>query len=225
MLEHNMINNNLELIDRLHSQKENIIQKIKGLNNEICPICLTNFTNPIISKCCNGLYCFHCFTQMSLQNKSCALCRGEIDPRNVFLFSNKEIFKNTDVNKDKYQNLINFVKRKKEKILIYVDTFSKISNLLSDNGISHKELKGNYLEDFANGNIRVLLINNKHLGTGLNLQMAETLIIFHSIEEIKFKQLLSKIQKLGRTSSLDIHFLLYEYEHMYSDILQNKLEK
>ena len=68
------------------------------------------------------------------------------------------------------------------------------------------------IQRFANGEIRVLMLNASNYGSGLNLQMATDLIIYHQLPLELETQVIGKGQRLGRTTELNIYYLLHEYE-------------
>jgi len=64
------------VIQELKTKIACIEDRIKSVDN--CPICIDDFTNPIITPCCNNKYCFTCIT-MALNDKTkCPTCRSEL---------------------------------------------------------------------------------------------------------------------------------------------------
>jgi ERCC4-related helicase len=72
------------------------------------------------------------------------------------------------------------------------------------------------IEDFTNGTINVVMMNAKHYGSGLNLQMATDVIIYHEMAKELEIQVIGRAQRLGRSSSLNVHYLLHENERCNS---------
>ena len=120
----------------------------------------------------------------------------------------------------KLNNLIQIINSYKDgKFLIFSDyTFKKIINKFNENDISWKKLCGRtdvirkLITDYTLGNIKVLMLNAKHYGSGLNLQMTTNIIMFHKMDENTNIQIIGRAQRVGRTSQLIIHKLLYEHE-------------
>ena len=56
------------------------------------------------------------------------------------------------------------------------------------------------------------MLNAKHYGSGLNLQMTTNIVMFHKMDENTNIQIIGRAQRIGRTSQLIIHKLLYEHE-------------
>jgi hypothetical protein len=114
-----------------------------------------------------------------------------------------------------------------KKVLIfanYEETIKKIKITLTSEKInfwqlsgSHKEI-ANTVEKFTNCNKTcVLIINSMKHCSGLNLQTATDLIFAHKIIDSNIEtQVIGRGQRLGRTTTLNVHFLMYanEYEFM-----------
>ena len=92
---------------------------------------------------------------------------------------------------------------------------------LDENSIKYLKLQGTHskistiISTFKNSNIHptVLLINSSEHCAGLNLQFATDLIFFHKIINDNIEsQVAGRAQRIGRTSNLNIHFLLYTNE-------------
>jgi SNF2 family DNA or RNA helicase len=89
---------------------------------------------------------------------------------------------------------------------------------LDREGIVYSKLSGstgrisNIIKKYDDGDIPVLLLNAKHFGSGLNLQMTTDIIIFHRMSSDLEKQVIGRGQRLGRTSTLNVTYLCYDNE-------------
>jgi SNF2 family DNA or RNA helicase len=63
---------------------------------------------------------------------------------------------------------------------------------------------------FKNGSTKVLLLNARHFGSGLNLQMTTDLVLYHRMANPLERQVLGRAQRFGRTQALRVHSLLYD---------------
>jgi hypothetical protein len=70
----------------------------------------------------------------------------------------------------------------------------------------------NVINDFTNGKINVVMMNAQHYGSGLNLQMATDIIIYHEMPKELETQVIGRAQRLGRSEPLIVHYLLHENE-------------
>ena len=86
-----------------------------------------------------------------------------------------------------------------------------------ENDISYEFLKGNtqhmmnVLDKFKSGNINVILLNTQYAGSGIDINYATDVIIYHSMG-IDKQQAIGRAQRVGRNSELYIHNLYYEHE-------------
>ena len=101
---------------------------------------------------------------------------------------------------------------------VYDNSFNEISNELKNKDIVFSKLFGssgrisNIIQKYTNNEIKVLLLNAKHFGSGLNLQMTSDIIIYHRMTNDLEKQVIGRGQRMGRTSPLNIHYLCYDNE-------------
>jgi SNF2 family DNA or RNA helicase len=61
------------------------------------------------------------------------------------------------------------------------------------------------------------MMNAKHYGSGLNLQMATDVIIYHEMQKELETQVIGRAQRLGRNEPLMVHYLLHENEKCNSN--------
>lgn len=113
---------------------------------------------------------------------------------------------------------------KPRKVLIfanYDDMLKKIKVALEDEKINYIQLAGTYGEisryaDMFNDSTVpiVLLINSTKHCSGLNLQTATDLVFAHRITDANMEsQVAGRGQRIGRTSRLNIHYVMYENEY------------
>lgn len=116
-----------------------------------------------------------------------------------------------------------FPKPSYNKLLIfanYEETIQKIKNVLDKNNIIYDKLGGTHKEISQTVNkftkcekSCVLIVNSIKHCSGLNLQSATDLIFAHKILDKAIEtQVIGRGQRLGRTSQLRVHYMLYENE-------------
>jgi hypothetical protein len=221
-----VINKIKEKISSLETKYESISKRIKEFNNENCPICLEDFngTDVSILACCSQLFCFKCLLQVK---GKCPTCRTP------FLIKDINVIKNTDtvtVKKDskpktditKIDALIKIIKGKPNgKFLLFSDynqTFENLNNKLIEEKITYSKVVGSnavtnkIIERFTNGETRVLMLNASNYGSGLNLQMATDIIIYHQLSMELETQVIGRAQRIGRKEPLNVYYLLHEHE-------------
>jgi SNF2 family DNA or RNA helicase len=122
---------------------------------------------------------------------------------------------------DKVDTLVHIISQKPNgKFLIFsrIDVaFYKIMAALEKECVTYAEIKGstqtmmNTLERFRNGNLRVILLNTHHAGSGIDISCATDVIIFHNMKSAKV-QAVGRAQRVGRTEPLHVHNLCYAHE-------------
>jgi hypothetical protein len=227
-----------ELLESLETKYNSLNERINQFYKENCVICMEdlNYENyPSVTPCCNQLICFDCLISMKKTQKvlKCPYCRTIINLKDICVLSNEkdlenEIVENDNENKIKMRkyNKIDILKKilienPNGKYLIFSEhdeSFIKIIALLNNLNVSYREMKGNgmvinkIIESFNNNKIPVLLLNTRHMGAGLNLQSCSDIILFHRQRADLEKQLIGRGQRLGRTESLKVHYLLHDNE-------------
>ena len=220
------INKNLGIIN----DKYNSINEIKNrmTNNNICPICIDEVQNKSFVTCCKNSFCLKCLTKSLIENNKCPMCRSSITNDNIHTVNNNQLQNSSSTPKklltkeDAIMNIINSHQNiNQKKFLIFsshFESFTKITNILTENNISFKKLSGqstsisNTIHKYNNGEIKVLLLNSTHHGTGLNLEKTTDLIFYHQMSSDMNKQIIGRAQRLGRNSQLNIHHLHYKNE-------------
>jgi SNF2 family DNA or RNA helicase len=122
----------------------------------------------------------------------------------------------------KLQNLEVLLEAKRGgKILIFScsDTsFAKLTPILERKRIKYEYLKGNgshvnnVMEKYKTGDINVLLVNVRYYGSGFNMENTTDVIMFHKFDTEIEKQVVGRAQRFGRTSELNVWYLMYENE-------------
>ena len=216
------INKLKDKIKSLETRLTNITDKIKTLKEDSCPICLDNIKTPTLIPCCNNLFCLECLA--AIHNKRCPMCRNPFSMKELHIINN-EITKQVKKEKKllyKKDNLVNIIKKKVNgKFLVfsnYENTNDNIAKILNDENISYAKLCGNLnvinstIEKFKTGKIKVLLLNASNYGSGLNLQIASDVIIYHEMCTELQTQIIGRSQRMGRTETLNVYYLVHENE-------------
>lgn len=212
-----------------------ITERIK--NNDMCAICYDNTNNKTITQCCQNSFCFKCINLWLTQKKACPMCKCTLDITGLFVVQEGQEaaeephdddiddFDPTLPNEknDKYENLELILAKinSNAKVLIFSafeSSFNNITPRLAKLKISYDYLKGNgnqiqaTINKYKNGDCKVLLINTKNYGSGLNLENTTDMILFHKFDNEIEKQVIGRAQRFGRKEALNVHYLLYENE-------------
>lgn len=226
-------------IKKLEEKYDDIKKKIYDLNDSHCPVCMGEFTNPIITECCKSCFCFDCLAVSlgELHSNKCPNCRQAISQSTIHVIADKsDIGKESNVTnsnryelKDKLDVLVDLIETKPDGSFMvfanYAETFTKIEQKLKELGITYHILKGvasvvkKNIDDFKEKRVRVLMLNAQFFGAGMNLQMTTDLVIFHRFKQEMEEQIIGRAQRLGRTTPLNVYYLLHDNES--NDIVDN----
>ena len=224
-----------EQIKKLNIKYDNIKKKIYQLNDTNCPVCMGEFTNPVVVSCCNNTFCFDCLAVSlgELKNNKCPYCKQTITTHQIHVFQSDTIIKNDSSNiplpnkydlKDKLSVLIDLIQNKPNGRFIifagFFETFQKIETKLKQLSIPFYELKGHsstvkkHINDFKDKTVNVLMLNAKNYGAGMNLQIATDIIIYHRFTKEMEEQIIGRAQRLGRSNNepLNVYYLLHDNE-------------
>lgn len=134
---------------------------------------------------------------------------------------------NKKVKNNKLKQLIKIVTSKENgKFIVfsqYNNTFSHIIEELKNSNVSFCELKGSIdrinsiLKQFDDGKIKVLFLNSKYNGTGINLQKTTDIIFYHKMPSIIEQQNIGRAMRIGRKDPLHIHRLITRNETIYNN--------
>jgi hypothetical protein len=220
-----------ERIRGLETKLASIKERIKSFENDNCPLCMDNFTSPTVLPCTH-VYCLPCLTMVT--NSKCPMCSVVFELKQLHVIDNNKSSDKPSTSKDaekkllsKKDNLINIIKKKETgRFLVFSNydaTNDNISNYLKNAGIMCGKLVGNYnvinstIEKFKTGAIQVLILNAQNYGSGLNLQMATDIILYHEMDKELETQVIGRSQRMGRTTPLNVYYLLYDNERNNCD--------
>jgi hypothetical protein len=213
-------------IKRLKDKLKSIKERIDSFSEDNCPICFTDDNKPCIVSCCNNIICLKCLVNV---HNVCPFCRKNVSTNMMNILDNT-LKKNISIKEDKKKeklknkidNLIEIIKNKKKgRFLVfssYDETFNDIITEFKKNNISYSTILGsmahinNVINDFSSNKIDVVMMNAKHYGSGLNLQMATDIVLYHEMPKELEIQVIGRAQRLGRKESLVVHYLLHENE-------------
>ncbi len=226
----------------LEGRRDAVKRRIEGINErireaDICSICYDDIDTKTIAPCCSNAYCFKCVNLWLTTRSTCPLCKTSLIPKNLMVVKNdapnavgsEQASSSVDelgARHDKMKNLELIMQRLSDnaeaKVIVYSaydTTFEHVARLLSRMGVTYSFLKGNegqvnrVLQRYKDGDMRVLLANTRHYGSGLNLENTTDIIMFHKIDSESEKQVIGRAQRYGRTVPLNVWYLLYDNEY------------
>lgn len=214
-------------IRKLESRLKAIQTKIKESNEQICPVCMGDIEgDPVLLNCCGTMFCLTCLIAASKGKHMCLFCMQSVDKNAIHIIKNNVVNKNLDKQKqhkrNKIDELLEIISCAKGGVLVFANfnkTFTKIKNVIDEQLIANNILKGNSigetLKKFKSGQIKVLMLNASNFGSGLNLEMATDVVIYHRFTKEIEEQVIGRAQRMGRKTNLNVHYLIHSNESTY----------
>jgi len=232
-------------ISRLNVKLETVNERIKSIKDECCFICTESFENPAILSCCKSVFCLKCLVAaLKSGDNKCPICRHKIKSNKEYhVISTKPIVKVVsepvtgrlfgDMDKpDALEKILRHIAsvESKPRILIFSDypqTFEKIIKNIAKAGLQYSLLSGipahisNVISEFKAGTTNILMLDSKHYGSGLNLQDATYLILYHRMLPELETQVIGRAQRFGRKTPLKIIYLVNNSESHFTKLTTN----
>lgn len=234
-------------IGRCNTRLETVNERIRSIKDECCFICADSFDTPTILDCCKSVFCFKCLiTALNTGDNKCPYCRHVVKNKEYHVISKKTDKKKKIVEKKKItikgfdqmdkadvlEHILSYLSKNVEtpKILIFSDysqTFDKIIKNIAKANLKYELLSGvpshitNVINDFKTGNINILMLDSQHYGSGLNLQDADYLILYHRMTPELETQVIGRAQRFGRKRPLRVIYLVNDTENHTTKLTPN----
>ncbi len=195
-------------------------EKIEEIKSGSCFLCTQEpMKNPILLECCQKLVCAKCIATWLRSNKTCPFCRSE-NPEIIYQEDEKV---DMEVDPDvviqnpvtKIDHMINICLNS-EKVLLfasYEEQFGAICSSLRERKITHSTVSGTpkqrneSIQGYMVGDTRVLVLNSRENGAGLNLQKTRDVIIWNTMEPDLFLQVVGRVVRIGCDHQVTVHKL------------------
>ena len=214
-----------ERITEWTEKKARIENKIRDLEERYkesldgnCNICWSQLNKPALVSCCNNLFCGACIMNWLTRQNTCPLCRQSLTISDL-TYITEETTENVeeDTKITKPQQIVKIIKDNKDgKFIIFSDedaTYTCLTSELDKENIVCKEIKGRsesrekLIKEFKSGKSRVIFLNSRNNGAGINLQECTDIILYHQMENSTTTQMLGRANRIGRTEELNVHHL------------------
>lgn len=210
--------------DEICSQIIEVEKRFQTLLEDDCVICQSKFSSPVLEPNCQNLFCGKCIIMWLEKNRSCPLCRKEINGTELIyiktgIIEEEEPKKKINEPKKmtKSERIVDILKNNPTgKFLIFSDydyTFNIIHNILKENSISYSQLKGNItqiqhiINEYKIGYLQVIFLNSNYSGSGINLQETTDIILYHELCSSSVTQVIGRANRIGRKIPLHVHHL------------------
>jgi hypothetical protein len=216
-------------ITSLKDQIETFRSRIAAIDEDNCAICYEKLTNTVCVPCCKQLFCGACILQTVKHNPKCPMCRSHIEVGQLHAIKKTKGVAAAAVAVPEAQllpkpeTLLKLIQDNPTGRFIvfsrYDNPFGSIEALLTGAGIAVAHMKGNkdvihtLIEKFRSGSVRVLLLNSEHFATGMNLEAATHVVLYHgNMSPNERQQIIGRAHRLGRTGPLTVVQLLHDNE-------------
>jgi hypothetical protein len=213
-------------VTRLRDQLASLESRIKGATQDTCPICVDVPRTPTLTPCCRQCFCLSCLCECMTAKPACPLCRAPISSVLDLLVVGDGIQSESTVDSlpTKGAALLDLLQSSNEnqRFLVFSAheaSFKGLRELLSARGIRCELLSGSgarverLRKQFEEGTIRVLCMNARHVGAGINLEAATHVVLYHRMNTELEKQVIGRAVRFEREKELRIVHLVHDGEN------------
>lgn len=202
-----------------------------------CPICYDAVDTPTLTPCCRQTFCLSCLCECILSNPHCPLCRVKVNSVKDLIVVGQgaevEAEAKTTVMPEKAEvptkglALLKLLteSRESQRFLVFSAheaSFDGLRQLLSARGIRCELLHGtaNRIKTlrakFLSGEVRVLCMNTRNVGAGINLEMTTDVVLFHRMNIEMERQVIGRAVRFERLTDLRVTHLVHENETAFT---------
>jgi hypothetical protein len=213
-------------IARLSSRISAIEERIRNPQEQSCPICFDTVSAPSITPCCRNVFCFACICDVLRRSCICPLCRSTIQGVQSMQVIGDVPVAPSRIRTKQEEFRVFLRENPTARVLTfsgYDATFGGLSALLELDGITHATLTGSQaritklIRQFGEGKYRVLFLNAKNMGAGLNIAAATHVVLYHRMSTETKNQIIGRAMRMGRTEPLQVLHLLHGNEMTHQE--------
>jgi hypothetical protein len=218
-------------VARIQGQLQSLAARIEEATaTALCPICYDAPKSATLTPCCRQTFCLSCLCECIAKNAACPLCRQKIGSvKDLLVIGEEEVTGSGDVTglPTKGAALLKLLSESTadDRILVFSAheaSFKGLRDVLNARGIRAEMLAGSSMhiervrKQFRSGAIRVLCMNARHVGSGLNLEAATHVILYHRMNTELEKQVIGRAIRFERATELRVMHLVHEHETGYT---------
>jgi hypothetical protein len=196
----------------------------------LCPICYDTPRTTTLTPCCRQAFCLSCLCECVKAKPACPMCRSPITNIRELLVVG-EGSAETSVTAVEEENtpptkgaaLLKLLETSTEdqRFLVFSAheaSFKGLRDLLGARGIQCELLQGSAArveslrKRFREGKVRVLCMNARHVGAGINLEAATHVILYHRMNAEIEKQVIGRAVRFERATELRVVHLVHDAE-------------
>jgi hypothetical protein len=196
-----------------------------------CPICYEPPVTMTLTPCCRQAFCLACLCECVKGKPACPLCRvGIASPKELLVVGDpsdgavgESETGSAVAEPTKAEALLGLLSESAEtdRFLVFSaheESFRGLRATLEKRGIRCELLSGTAARvsrlrrEFQEGKVRVLCMNARHVGAGLNLEAASHVVLFHKMNLELEKQVIGRAVRFERDAELQVVHLVHEGE-------------
>lgn len=205
----------------LELEMKDIEEKYTNMLSDDCSICYDKLSQHTMVSCCQNIFCGNCIMKwLQTNHNTCPLCRHVLKTTELSFIGDDKKENEEDkapkqfTKKETVMAIIRECVDTNRKVIVfssYDETFDIIRNDLHTHEIEFAELSGqrsvreSKLENFTKGTLNVIFLNSRFNGAGINLEVADEIILYHRMGEGLKKQVLGRALRIGRREALIVH--------------------
>ena len=205
-----------------------------------CPICYEPPTTLTLTPCCRQAFCLACLCECVRAKPACPLCRVAIaSPKELLVVGDGETGDDASgciveaagpsTKADALLALLSGASES-DRFLVFSAheaSFRGLRAILEARGIRCELLSGTAARvarlrrEFKDGKVRVLCMNARHVGAGLNLEAASHVVLYHKMNLELEKQVIGRAVRFEREADLQVVHLTHEGETGFSYLTEH----
>jgi hypothetical protein len=215
-------------VARLREQLVSLETRIASAGTELCPICYDSPRTATLTPCCRNAFCLSCLCECIQNRPACPLCRQAIGSVKELVVIGEDgegggEADAADALPTKGAALLRLLEESTEdqRFLVFSAheaSFRGLRDMLSARGIRCELLQGTAARvdrlrrQFREGTVRVLCMNARHVGAGINLEAATHVVLYHRMNVELERQVIGRAVRFERATELRVVHLVHDQE-------------
>lgn len=213
-------------VARLQGQLTALMDRVSALETQSCPICYDVPQTATLTPCCRQAFCLACLCECIGNKPQCPMCRASIQSAKELVVLGEgtdSTPKEESPLPTKGAALLKLLSESTEdqRYLVFSSheaSFKGLRELLSARGIRCEVLQGTSArvdrlrKQFREGTVRVLCMNARHVGAGINLEAATHVILYHKMNVEMERQVIGRAVRFERAAELRVVHLVHDHE-------------
>ena len=215
----------------LESQLASLQARIAEAATQACPICYDAPNTATLTPCCRQTFCLSCLCECIKTKPACPLCRVPIRSIKDLLVIGTDEGISATVDKNQLATkgaaLLKLLSESTgdQRFLVFSAheaSFKGLKEILGSRGIECEMLFGSAARieklrsRFLDGAIRVLCMNARHVGAGINLEAATHVVLYHRMNTELERQVIGRAVRFERAEELRVIHLVHEQETAFN---------